>query len=239
MKISFIIPTLDEGAVITKTLERLQEYQGEKEIIVSDGGSIDRTVELAQGLADKVVTHTNTDRQTIAGGRNAGAAVATGDLFVFLDADVHLPDINNFFTKIFADLTNPQIVALTTFYRVEPKLETMADRFFFGLIGWLFFFYNNVLRIGGSSGELQIVRAEAFRKIGGYDETIVAGEDNDLFWRLNKVGRTYFESRLFIYHLNRRGHTIGWPRLLYRWSVNALSVWLFHKSADKEWTVIR
>ncbi|PRC45228.1 hypothetical protein C6A85_96215, partial [Mycobacterium sp. ITM-2017-0098] len=95
--ISFIIPTLNEQATIEQTLLGLTAYSGEHEIIVSDGNSIDGTVEICRRYTDTVIVHDEPRRQTIAEARNVGAAAASGDHLVFLDADVLVPDIDDFF----------------------------------------------------------------------------------------------------------------------------------------------
>lgn len=237
--ISFIIPTLNEEEAIERTLECLARYRGAKEIIVSDGGSKDKTVKLARQFADKILVHQDGSRQTIGGGRNAGAKVAEGDLLAFVDADVFIPDVNDFFAKvktIFED--DPRILAMTCYYRVWPELATWADRVIFKIVGWLYFFYNNILRVGGSGGELQVIRADAFRRLGGYSEKLPVSEDNELFWRLAKLGSTHFERSLFVLHTNR-GHKIGWPRLLWDWTINGLWAVLFKHSYQDEWKPIR
>lgn len=70
-KISIIIPTYEEEKAIEQTLRQFEAHKDICEVIVSDGGSKDRTVQRAELLADKVVTHTDTSRQNIAQGRNA------------------------------------------------------------------------------------------------------------------------------------------------------------------------
>ncbi len=237
--ISFIIPTKNEEKAIEKTLQCLKGYVTPHEIIVSDGYSTDETVAIARRYTDKVAVYRGTARQTIAAGRNAGAALATGDFLVFLDADVTIPDINNFFKKAISLFeADRKLVALTTYYRVSPEVATWADKIIFKLIGWEFWLFN-LLGFGGSGGELQMVPAAAFRRINGYNESLVAGEDNELFWRLAKIGRTRLERSLFIYHPGRRAHQIGWPRLLWQWFKNGLYISLFKKSASQEWTEIR
>ena len=56
-KISFVIPTLNEGKAIEGTLKCLLEYGGPKEIIVSDGASKDDTVAIAKRYGAKAVVH--------------------------------------------------------------------------------------------------------------------------------------------------------------------------------------
>jgi glycosyltransferase involved in cell wall biosynthesis len=68
------------------------------ELIVSDGGSSDGTVELAGKYAAAVMVFSGSGRQTIAQGRNDGAKTACGDFFIFLDADCVIPEPDRFFS---------------------------------------------------------------------------------------------------------------------------------------------
>ena len=88
-KISIIIPTLNEAAHIGSTLEKLQFVrQNGHEIIVSDGGSTDNTIELSRSLIDHYV-QSPTGRAIQ---MNMGAKVATGEILFFLHADTLTPD---------------------------------------------------------------------------------------------------------------------------------------------------
>ena len=93
-KISIIIPTLFEeellGNLLVQFTQKLRE-QYDFEVIVSDGGSKDKTIEIAKQFADKVVENTSGVKQNISQGRNNGADVASGENFVFLNADC-MPD---------------------------------------------------------------------------------------------------------------------------------------------------
>jgi GT2 family glycosyltransferase len=96
-----------------------------------------------------------------------------------------------------------------------------------------------VFHVGGAGGEFQMITAEAFKEVGGFDERLTASEDMDLFRRLSNIGRTRFVNRLTVWHTGRRAHAIGWPRLLLSWFTNSVSVFVFGKSTSREWTVIR
>jgi len=88
VKLSIVIPALDEAAIIRRALEALLPLRVRgHEVIVVDGGSSDGTPEIARLLCDRVVA--------APGGRaaqmNAGARLATGGALVFLHADTTLP----------------------------------------------------------------------------------------------------------------------------------------------------
>ena len=238
--ISIVIPTKNEESVIEKTLTYLAAYSGEKEIIISDGGNTDRTIEIAKLYTDKIVMFSGPRRQTIAHTRNAGAQIAKGEFLVFLDADVRIEEPNIFFQRLL-DIFNEkkQYNAITVKIRVIPSMATRADTIIFYILDVYFLVLNNLFHFGGASGKFQMIRREAFEKIGGFNEKLVAAEDGDLFQRLAKIGRTYFDWGRMIYHTGRRAHRIGWPKLLWQWNTNFLSVLFFHRSVQKEWEEIR
>jgi glycosyltransferase involved in cell wall biosynthesis len=238
--ISFVVPTLNEAKTIDRTLATLRQYAGAHEIIVSDGGSDDGTLEICRASADHVLVYSGQQRQTIGMARNMGAAVATGEHLVFVDADVVIPDVNEFFEvahEVFR--VRPRLVGMTVKYRVFPELATFGDRYVFTMLGLQFFLQNNVLRIGAAGGEFQMIARDAFERVGGFNERLAAAEDMDLFRRLSKIGQTRFVGDLTVFHTGRRAHAVGWPRLLWSWFTNSASVFLFRRSASKEWKEIR
>ncbi len=85
LRLSIIIPTLNEASVIRAAVERAWRLNP-CEVIVSDGGSRDGTTGLANDAGAVVVTGSAGRGLQL----NAGAAVATGDLLLFLHADTWL-----------------------------------------------------------------------------------------------------------------------------------------------------
>lgn len=238
--ISFIIPTLSEEKDLEETLRCLTHYRGPHEVIVSDGGSTDGTLAIARKYADQIVTHEGRGRQTIAFGRNAGARRATGEYIVSLDADVRIYNPNMLFRRALNHFErDADLVGLTVFLRVEKKLETLMDRIAFTIANYLTMILNNLFNLGAAPGEFQMVRRDAFVRVGGYNEKLALGEDLDLFRRLSKIGTVYSEMSLTVYHTGRRAHVVGWPRLLWQWVVNGIPILFGKKSFAKEWKQIR
>lgn len=228
--------------MIASTLGRLREALGETaEIIVSDGGSTDGTQAIARPLADRVIEHLERERQTIAAGRNAGARAARGSLLVFLDADCVVDHPVEFFRRALAQFSaRPELAGLTGQLRVWPEEETGVDRAILFLMNLITRWKNNVLKKGDSAGgEFQMVRREAFEKIGGYREDLVTCEDRDLFRRLTTVGATFSDPRLVVFHSGRRAHNMGWPRLILIFLANTISFRLRGKSFSQEWKPTR
>jgi glycosyltransferase involved in cell wall biosynthesis len=239
--ISIIIPTLNEEKYIGKTLDYLSKYKGDYEIIISDTNSKDKTVEIASKYTDKIVIHSKDGKKlTIAAGRNLGASYATGDYLVFIDADICIVEPNNLFEKAYICFQkDSQLVGLTISLHVFKELETLGDRIIIPFFIYARLLMNNYLGIGAATGEFQMVKTSAFKQIGGFNELLATGEDDDFFRRLSKMGKTRLEKRLIAYHSGRREHALGWPKLLYTWTRDTISVWFLKKSVSKEWIDIR
>src|SRR5215471_4391804 len=89
MRFSIIMPVLNEEAVLENHLAHLIQQYGhhDYELLIVDGGSSDQTVAIAQRYGQ--IIHTSRGRATQ---MNAGAALAKGDILIFLHADTRLPD---------------------------------------------------------------------------------------------------------------------------------------------------
>lgn len=119
--ISVIIPTLNEASTIDATLTNVRMALGDCEIIVVDGGSGDDTVPLAQQVDGvTVLEHARGRAMQL----NAGAAMASGDVLVFLHADVHLPP--GAAQEIQRVLATPRVVAGA--FRTHTVMAAGASR---------------------------------------------------------------------------------------------------------------
>jgi glycosyltransferase involved in cell wall biosynthesis len=239
--ISIIIPTLNEAKIIESTLRMLTATLTlPHEVIVSDGRSSDRTAELAARYANTVVVFSGEGRQTIAAGRNDGTKAATGDFLVFLDADCVIPEPDRFFTQALGYFKrNPELVGLTGYLRVFPADETGGDKLVSAIANFGLRVANNILKRGVSFGEFQMIRREAFARLGGFRADMIALEDADMFRRLSRIGRTMIAPNLRVLHSGRRGHQVGHPRLIAMWLVNLVFVAIRGRPFSREWKPIR
>ncbi|MCR4280857.1 MAG: glycosyltransferase [Candidatus Kaiserbacteria bacterium] len=237
--ISIVIPAREEEKVIGETVARLKrELKLPNEIIVSDGGSHDRTVEVAGQCADKVVVFQGT-RHTAGRGRNDGAKSAKGEFIAFIDADVFIPEPEAFFRRALAHFEDPRVVGVCGPQKALPDIETWGDKLSFGFLNVITRLQNNVLHKGEASGKIMVVRRSAFEKITGFREDLVTREDGDFFYRLSRVGRTIFDPKLAVFHGARRAHKIGWLKLWTIWTVETIYFAIFNKSKADDWTPIR
>ena len=98
---SIIIPTLNEENNIEEVIKQFSLIKSKYniEIIVSDSGSADQTVDIAKKYCDRVVLYPYNDCN-ISKARNYGAKYAQNDVLVFLDADIFIDNIIGNFSNI-------------------------------------------------------------------------------------------------------------------------------------------
>lgn len=174
--ISVVVPVLDEEARLARVLGDLAR-EGLGDVMVVDGGSGDRTVEIARAAGARVVeAHRGRARQM-----NAGARVARGDVLLFLHADTRLPE--GVVGRIEAALADGAVAAGAF------RTRTVND----GPPSWV----DPVLRLADLRasytrlpyGDQAIfARRSAFDAVGGFPEQPLF-EDLELSRRLWTVGR--------------------------------------------------
>ena len=239
--ISIVVPTLQEEKLITRLVDQFTpelRSHHKLEIIISDGGSSDRTVELARPRVDVLVLPDGAGTENISTGRNRGARAARGKILVFLNADVRLQDPGRFFQVISTLIERPGIAALTCKVRVYPEEESWIDRVFHAGAN-TYFRLLNILGMGMGRGECHVVRGDLFQKVGGYDESIVAGADFELFHRLRRLGKIKYAPGMVVFESPRRYRKHGYRRVALLWFLNALCVLFSHRPFVREWEPVR
>lgn len=239
--VSVIIPTLQEEKLIAQCLLQFTPEIRVKfrlEVIVSDGGSTDQTLLIARRYADVVIEGTRDERQNISVGRNVGARSSHGEILMFINADTIIENIADFFEEMIVVVNRPGLMGATCSVGVYREEEGFSDKIFHGFCNWLFHL-ENLLGLGMGRGECQVIKRRTFFSIDGYNESMAAGEDFELFVRLRKVGTIAFMPHLRVNESPRRYRTYGYLKISLLWFLNAVSVLLFHRSLQKEWKPVR
>ena len=174
LKISIIIPVLNEANTIAPVISTARNAEN-VEIIVADGGSSDGTVEIAQSLGVRVIS-TAPGRSTQ---MNAGAIAATGDILLFLHADTHLP--RGYDSAARQALAKPSSVGGA----FELKID--ARRLCLRLVEIGVNWRSNFLQMPYGDQAIFLLSA-TFDKIGGFPDLPLM-EDFELVRRLKKQGR--------------------------------------------------
>ncbi len=242
MNYSFIIPTLNEEKLLPILLEQIKSSgvveKYNCEIIISDGGSSDNTIGVAKNYTEKITQHSESNRQTIAEGRNSGANIASSEILIFIDGDIIFENLSKFMDKVEITFSSNKYLAMTCYINIHPSERVFSDKIFLNFYNWYFRILNNI-GVGMGRGECQIIPKNIFDNIGGYNQSLVAGEDFDLFKRIRKKGKILFDKNLVIYESPRRYRKYGHFKIFFSWLLNALSVIFKNKSSSKEWEEVR
>ena len=239
--ISVIIPTLNEEKIIGKMLSQFSNELIEKydlELILSDGGSTDLTVEIAKQKVHAALGQTSNRKETIAEGRNRGARHSSGDTLFFFNADVRVDNMERYLRVMREALQAPNVVAATCPVLVYPEEERILDWIYHRLHN-LHVWFINLLGFGTGRGECHVVKRDAFFLVGGYDEELAAGEDFDLYMKLARRGKIKFVWSLKVYESPRRYRRLGYLRVTLFWFLNALSIIFLRRSYSREWEPVR
>jgi len=172
--VSVIVATKNAEKFIKNSLESVkkQTYQA-IEIILVDNHSTDQTINIAKKYADQLLV-SGPERSSQ---RNFGVKKSHGEYLLFLDADMELSlrvinrcvEINKKFD--IAGVYIPEIIKGKNYW---SKVRNFERHFYTGTV----------------IDAVRFVPKRVFEKIGGFDETLYAGEDWDFDRRIRKIGKT-------------------------------------------------
>lgn len=175
------------------------ERYGNAELIVLDNGSTDGSYEILEREYRQAQICVVPDR-TIAAVRNRGAELAEGEYLSFIDSDCVIPtnyfhEALNVFHSVDADATGSMCALPDTANWIERSWYALHGRKTDGYVNYL------------NSGNL-VVKSAAFAQVGGFDASLVTGEDAELAERLQRTGFKIYEA------LSVRAIHLGIPRSL-------------------------
>jgi glycosyltransferase involved in cell wall biosynthesis len=183
VKISVIVPAFNEERLLGESLAQIKAAVAafsrigwEVETVVCDNNSTDRTAEIASVAGATVVFE---PINQIARARNSGAAAASGDWFIFVDADSHpSPEL---FADVAEQIRSGKCLAGGVTIRLDEK------HFVAGLITGV---WNRVSRIFKLlAGSFIFVDAAVFKKLGGFSHELFAAEELEFSKRLKQFAR--------------------------------------------------
>jgi len=203
--LSIIIPALNEEKYLPLLLKEIkkQNFADDLEIIVADAGSEDKTVEIAKNYGCKIV-----QGGLPAKGRNEGAKIAQGDIFLFMDADnIYLPE--NFLKNLLEEFEKRKLdVASFPIYptSISDLPSTTKDEIIKngggvnlngnGFDKFAYKIYNSfvwsIQRFSAYATNSVLVRKNIHQKIGGFDEEIKIAEDHFYAKTARKFGKFGF-----------------------------------------------
>lgn len=131
-EISFIIPTLNAGTLLSKCLASIksQNYPKNKiEIIIADGGSIDDTLSVAKSYGAKIVRNRDVHQEP---GKTYGSKLAMGEILFFIDSDNVLTRKDWLLLMTRPYLENPHIIGLLP--QTEPSPDSNSLNQYFGYL---------------------------------------------------------------------------------------------------------
>ena len=183
MKISVVVPAFNEERLLGESLVQIKSAAAAFaqrgwgfELIVCDNNSTDRTAEIAHAAGATIVFE---PINQIARARNSGAAAATGDWLVFVDADSH-PSAD-LFADVADRIDSGRCLGGGSTVRMDEK---------FLLSGFFTWTWNWSSRLGCLlAGSFIFVETATFRQIGGFNNELFAAEELDLSKRLKRRAR--------------------------------------------------
>ena len=208
MQLSVIIPTFNEELTIKKTLDALSRLVNVDEIIIVDGGSTDRTIEIAENYKEvKKLSIVQFGEANRGKQLHAGTRHAVGEIFWFLHADTR--PVQGCGKQIKQYMRYAEIVG------GNFKIVFDGNRRWGRILTWLYPQLSSIGLVYGDSA--MFVRRETYEKIKGF-KSLPLFEDVDLYKRLLKKGQ-FVHVNLMVTTSSRRFENSSFTRTFLRWSV--------------------
>ncbi|MDE1163581.1 MAG: glycosyltransferase family A protein [Acidobacteriaceae bacterium] len=244
MRLSFVIPAYNEeaslGGCLESILEQTRQLETPVEILVVNNASTDATREVAMRYPGVQVV--DEPRKGLTYARQAGFAVATGELVANVDSDSRLtPGWCDRVLRAFANDAKLVCVSGPLIYYDLPTRQRAMVRVFYLLAFTTYAINRWLLRVGSMvQGGNFVVTRQALLEIGGFDTSIAFyGEDTDIARRMSRVGRVKFTLSQPMFSSGRRLRHEGVMTMASRYTANYLSTIFLKRPVTDEYVDIR
>jgi len=224
MTISVVIPAYNEENYLPATIASLKKLGRQpNEVIVIDGGSTDKTPQIAKRFGTKVLI---VPHRGIGFARQKGLVAAQGDIVAYTDADTVVPP--DWLTKIETTLSQPGVVGVFGTFRVPSGW-------------WVYRFWINIIQqaanqvlfwlgIPMAAGQNMAFLKKTALAAGGFPTDYKIAEDLEMARRLKTQGKVIFRQDLVVVSSGRRGN----EGIALIWRIfKAFSYYFLFRRADK------
>jgi glycosyltransferase involved in cell wall biosynthesis len=225
--LSIIIPVLNEEKYLPRLLDSIKSQDfTDYEIIVSDGGSIDRTKIIAEEHGARFIVDTKIKHPSAQ--RNAGAAIAEGNTLLFLDADSMLT--TGFLKKSYQEFQDNDLKIAGFYFKFYPnKWYYNIFSFTSNTICCCKQFFNHPASVGaGLMADLTV-----HKKIKGFDLEVLLAEDYDYCERASREGKFRMIKSVTLLSSSRRIEKEGFWLMGWKWIKMGLYT-LTHRRIKKQ-----
>lgn len=209
--LSIIIPCKNEEAYIGKLLDSIEKQNfdlSNVQIYIADANSTDNTIEVIQSYQKKG----NLNIEIIEGGyparaRNNGAKRSNAKYLLFLDADIQLKE-DDFIETVVNEAEESKMDSVGTL--VQSINPNWKDKVIWNSLTGTMYLYPLIKPF--STGMCIFMRRDKFNELGGFDETILLGEDVELTKKISR--RKFCVVRRHVLTSNRRFEKMGYVKTM-------------------------
>jgi len=230
--VTIIIPAYNAERTIRDCLASVlaAEHDGPREVLVVDDGSTDDTCAIAESLGCRVLRTERNGGPALA--RNLGAAAATGEILIFVDADTRMRADS--IREAVRALEEEGVDAVTGMYEAEP-LNGGFFPAYYAYLKYHAFVSAPTRRIQAFGAQCAAIRKSLLDRVGGY-RSIPWGmdiENEELGHRINRYSPIALSREFRVHH-----NFPGFRKLLYVFTTRVFWFVLFRRYCGRDETVL-
>ncbi len=197
---------MNEEKFIGQCISEIKAQAPDSELIIVDAYSKDNTRKIARSLGAKVLLQ---KPKGAGAARNKGAEVAQGDLLCFVDADAVIG--KGWVKRVREIFSDPRVVAASG--PLKPLEGNLKDVVVYLLSTDLLASITALFKFYQFQGPQMIFRKDTFRKMGGFQQELLALEDNELGNRAKRYGKVVWDRKLIAFTSTRRFEKNGYFKM--------------------------